>query len=260
MQKPSSLSVQMYMTHDPVSVDYGMSLKDSVAIMAKNYIGNLVIKDNSGRAVGLLTEREILALLYKYGKIPDLKLEEIKLAQFTKIDPETSIAEAAKSMILSKSRLLVCDSQDSLVGIITASDLVRAFFEAGDDDPDLDKVMSKRVASLQDWTSIRDAVRILHRRRIGSLIVTTWEGFYHGIFTERDLLTKIIIQEEPLDKEIGHYCSWFLLTAQRGIRARDTSKLMHANKIKRLPITIKGRIVGIVTARDLVEAYLQIVP
>lgn len=33
--------------------------------------------------------------------------------------------------------------------------------------------MSKRVATLQDWASINDAVRVLHRRRIGSVIVTT---------------------------------------------------------------------------------------
>ncbi|WP_337862091.1 CBS domain-containing protein [Nitrososphaera sp.] len=108
----------------------------------------------------------------------------------------------------------------------------------------MDKVMSKRVATLQDWASINDAVRVLHRRRIGSVIVTTWDGFYQGIFTERDLLSKVLVEDKLLDKRVGEYCSWFMLTAQSGIRARGAAKLMFANDIKRLPITRMAELLG----------------
>jgi predicted transcriptional regulator len=248
------------MTCKIVSADHDLSFKDAVTIMAKNMIGSLVIKNDRGNVVGLLTEREILAHLYRYKKIPDLQCRAVKLAGFTKIPPETTIEEAARRMILSKHRLLVYDNLDQederLEGIITASDLVRAFFAASNKNPDLDKVMSKKVAALQDWASINDAVRVLHRRRIGSVIVTTWEGFYEGIFTERDLLNIVLVEEDKLlNKRVGEYCSWFMLTAQSGIRAREAAKLMFANDIKRLPITKDGKVIGIVTARDLVEAY-----
>lgn len=123
------------MTSKIVSADYDLPFKDAVTIMAKSTIGNLVIKNGGGNVVvGLLTEREILAHLYRYKKIPDLQCRAIKLTGFTKISPETTIEEAARRMILSKHRLLVYDNLDQkderVAGIITASNLVRAFFTA----------------------------------------------------------------------------------------------------------------------------------
>jgi CBS domain-containing protein len=46
------------------------------------------------------------------------------------------------------------------------------------------------------------------------------------------------------------------MTARLGIRAREAAKLMLENNIKRLPITSNARVVGIVTARDLVESFI----
>ncbi|MEO9295542.1 MAG: CBS domain-containing protein [Nitrososphaera sp.] len=66
----------------------------------------------------------------------------------------------------------------------------------------------------------------------------------------------VLVEEDNLpNKRVGKYCSWFMLTAQSGIRAREAARLMLANSIKRLPITKDGKVIGIVTARDLVEAY-----
>jgi CBS domain-containing protein len=42
-----------------------------------------------------------------------------------------------------------------------------------------------------------------------------------------------------------------------GIGGRDAAKLMFANGIKRLPITSSGQIVGMVTARDMVESFIS---
>ena len=96
----------------------------------------------------------------------------------------------------------------------------------------------------------------MNSRRVGSIIVTV-NGLHDGIFTERDLLTKILTQNVDLTEEVGKYCSHFLLTARLGIRAREAARLMFANSIKRLPITNGGRVVGIVTARDLVESFVS---
>lgn len=70
-------------------------------------------------------------------------------------------------------------------------------------------------------------------------------------------MAKILTRKVDLTREVGKYCSHFLLTARLGIRAREAAKLMFANNIKRLPITNGGRVVGIVTARDLVESFVS---
>lgn len=42
-----------------------------------------------------------------------------------------------------------------------------------------------------------------------------------------------------------------------GIEANEAARLKFAHKIKRLPLTNGDRVVAMVTARDLVEAFLR---
>lgn len=247
--------VWTHMTSDPVTIQFTSTLKDAIDVMAKRVIGNLVV--TNGASVEILTEREILNYLDLFGQIPDRRLDEIMLTKFTKIFPETSIDEAARLMISSKTRLLVYDENNEMVGIVTASDLAKAFFKTTDRNPALDKVISRDVAMLEGYSSILDAVQLMDKRRIGSVIITV-DGLHDSIFTERDLLTKVLQQNININGEVvGDYGSNFLITARSGIRARDAARLMFATNVKRLPITNNGRIVGIVTARDLVESFVS---
>jgi CBS domain-containing protein len=246
-------SVWNHMTSDPFSLEYTSTLRDAVNKMVKHGIGNLVV--TNGASIGLLTEREILNHLYLYGEIPDRELRDITLRKFTKISPKAPIDEAAKTMISTKTRLLVYE-ENKLVGIITTSDLARAFFDTTDRNPSLDNVITKNILSLEHDSSILEAIKLMNNKRIGSIIVTV-DGLHDGIFTERDLLTKILSQQVDLMDKVGKYCSNFLLTAHLRVGAREAAKLMFANNIKRLPITGNGRVVGIVTARDLVESFIS---
>ena len=58
-----------------------------------------------------------------------------------------------------------------------------------------------------------------------------------------------------LDQPIGGQASRPLITAEDGIQGKEAADIMTMNRIKRLPLTSEDVIVGIVTARDLVEAY-----
>ena len=78
-----------------------------------------------------------------------------------------------------------------------------------------------------------------------------------SIFTERDLLTAFLAKGKSLNVEVGTASSSPLITAPLGTSVHKTADIMTANKIKRLPITQNGELAGIVTARDLVEAYAQ---
>jgi len=242
-----------HMTKDPVSLSNTSTLQEAIDIMANKGIGNLVV--TNGASIGILTEREILNYLDLFGTIPDKLLGDMMLRQFTKVSPETSVVEGAKRMISTKTRLIVYESA-KLVGIITTSDLAKALFKLTEGNPSLEKVMSRNVFSLESCASILEAIRVMDKRRIGSVIVTV-EGLHDGIFTERDLLTKILTRKVDLAQDVGNYCSHFLVTARMGIGARDAAKLMFANGIKRLPITNNGRIVGVVTVRDVVECFVS---
>lgn len=144
--------VWSHMTSDPFTIEFTSTLKDAVESMVKHEIGNLVIRN--GASIGLLTEREILYYLDLFGKIPDKQLREIQLRKFTKVSPRSPIDEAARTMIGTKTRLLVYDQNNNLVGIITTSDLAKAFFKTTDRNPSLENAITRNIVRLEDTSSV----------------------------------------------------------------------------------------------------------
>lgn len=184
------------------------------------------------------------------------------MQSYTRLVPQETIYAAARSMISNKTRLLVFEGHDDidnyasnrLVGIITASDIVQAF-RTTDRNPPIENVMNTKIFEIPFEDSILAAVRILYEKRVGSVIVIKDKKPY-GIFTERDLLTKVISRGVQLSKRVGNCCSAPLITAtQHGIRANEAANIMLIHNMKRLPLMQGGKVTSIVTARDLVDAF-----
>lgn len=248
------------MTSTPITVPPDIYTTAAVTIMADKGIGNLVVAEDLAGPVGILTEREIIQYLSLNRQISNLSLKDILPYQsFSSVSPDTTIFDAANTMISMKARLLVFDNNDRLVGIITASDMVRAFTKTSKN-PSLEHTMNKKIFDVQFNDTILGAIKLMDTESIGSVIVNDKNSYKqrmrpYGIFTERDLLTKILLKNIDLDAKVGDYSSTPLITAPIGIRANDAAKIMASNNIKRLPLTKDGRPVAMVTARDLVEAF-----
>jgi|GEM_PF-356611 CBS domain-containing protein len=303
------LKVEHFMTKNPIVARSIVNFPGGVDIMTTNNISNLVVVENR-KPIGVLTEREILHFLTNYKTIPvDRLLKDVALQPFCKANSNTTLLDAAKKIITKKCRILVFSggngigirsgvsedldrnqgSNEEIIGIITASDMVRAFAQQTDKNPPLKSVMSKRIAFINSNDPIYDAVNIMHTRNVGSVIVVENEKSdsstppprrrLFGIFTERDLMSRVLSHDVPIDEPVRKYCSTDLLTAQMGIGAIEASKVMYLRKIKRLPLTTtvavtrvfeaektntlpetvgiddKYDLGGIVTARDLVEVF-----
>ncbi|HXV50571.1 MAG TPA: CBS domain-containing protein [Nitrosopumilaceae archaeon] len=247
----TDLKVADYLSPHPITISKKASFADAVSLMTDKGIGNLIIKD--GQSVeGILTERELLRYLAKEKKIPDESIQNITASNFTKIPLETTLLIAAKTMLSTKSRILVFDNE-KLIGIITASDMLRGFRKTNQN-PTLEEVMSKKIYQCSYNDTILKAVKLMHLKRIGSVIVTKDKKPY-GIFTERDLLVNVLANEVGLDGKVGGYCSSPLVTARVGIGCKDASDVMSENKIKRLVLVDDKGIQAVVTARDMVDAF-----
>jgi len=249
--KTTELKVADYMTPNPISVGTDFPFQDAIGIMEDKGIGNLVV--NEDHAVkGLFTEREILQYITSYGEIPEILMKEVLLQAFTGISLDATLISAAKIMILEKARLLVFVNK-KLVGIITASDILRGFRKT-ESNPLLDKVMSTKIYQCTYDDSIINATKIMDEKRIGSIVITKNNNPF-GIFTERDLLVNVLANEVDLKSNVGGYCSTPLITTKIGMGGNEAANLMAEKKIKRLVLTDKDKVVGIVTARDIVDAF-----
>ena len=249
--KTIDLEVADFMSPRPLTVKDNYGFSDSIQIMAEKGIGNLIVVKNR-RPVGILTERQILEHVTMHGKIKNVKLSEIKVSPFHSIGIETRVIDAAQIMIKKKNRLLVFDKK-RLLGIITATDMVRAFGRT-DSNPSLGKVSSKKIYRINYDNTVLKAVKLMHKKRIGSVIVMK-NNLPYGIFTERDLLVNVLANDVDTKNHVGGYCSYPLITVPISVRAGDASRIMSKNKIKRLVLTKNKKINAIVTARDIVDAF-----
>lgn len=247
--------VKDIMTKDVVTVSPEASMAEAAEKMGEKHIGSLIV-EKYDTAVGIITERDLLSKILSVEKDPRKeKVESTMSYPLVTIGPAEKIKEAAQTMIHKKNRLAVFE-YGKLMGIITASDLIKSLPEVPETEVQVDDFMTKQIETADEETPITRAVKLMGEKRIGSVIVTA-KGEPSGIFTERDLLTSIMHEGKPLTLEIGKVASSPLITTPSGTSVHKAAHLMASKHIRRLLVAKAGKLEGIVTARDLVEAYAR---
>jgi len=115
-------------------------------------------------------------------------------------------------------------------------------------------VMVSPVITVDANTTIEEVCRIMGEKHIGSVIVTEG-GKPAGIFTERDLLTKILVKDVKLLKErVKEFMSSPLTVITPDFELREAARIMTQLKIRRLPVVEEGQLLGIITSADITRA------
>lgn len=272
VRKKSSLRLDLsdIMVRDVVTIAPEATLYDAAQIMGEKHIGSLVVVKYK-TPVGIITERDLLRTVVDKEialekdwlaggtSIKEEKVENIMSYPLTMVSIDSSVKEAAQKMIEKRIRRLAVSENGKTVGIVTAADLIRclpdtpetmnAWFE-------VDYFMSKGIISADSETPVDAVAKIMGEKSVGSVIIIR-NGEPMGIFTERDLLTKFLAKDQSLKIAVGKACSSPLVTVPIGSSIHDAAAIMSSKHIKRLPITKDGKLVGILSARDLVEAYAR---
>jgi CBS domain-containing protein len=243
--------VSDFMSKNVLSVGIGSSVERAVDLMVQREVGSVVV--SSGEEVaGIFTERDLLKALARGRKLADTPVKEAMTPTISRINPTVGDREAAQQMIKSKGRLLVFEGK-KLVGIVTASDVVKVIFRTGAVF-EIDHVFTKDIVTVESRTPLKSVIRLMDAKGVGSVLVTEMK-VPRAIFTERDLLNKVLYLDLGLDELAGTVATFPLVTAELGINGREAAGAMVTRHIKRLPLMKGGKLVGIVTARDLVQAY-----
>ena len=120
-----SLKVEDAMTEDVVTIDADASVKKAVDLMNKHEIGCLIAV-RSGKAVGIVTERDMLSRVLGMSRDPErTKVLEIMTSPLVVADPQMDLEEAARLMFKMKVKKLPVVSKGDLVGLLTLTDIAR---------------------------------------------------------------------------------------------------------------------------------------
>jgi CBS domain-containing protein len=116
-------------------------------------------------------------------------------------------------------------------------------------------MMSRRILTVAPTTTVVDAARVMGEAKVGALLVA--EGTqYVGILTESDLVRKVLAaQREATRAMVSEIMMAPIITIEIDRSAHDASDLMAEQGIRHLAVTEDGRIVGMLSVRDLLRYF-----
>ena len=115
------------------------------------------------------------------------------------------------------------------------------------------EVMNRNVKTVRPEDTVKDAAKIMNEHRIGSLVVVSGTGEVVGILTERDILTDVVATGKSADEvKVSDIMTPNIVTITPDKTLEEAADIMTENKIKKLPVVYEGRLVGIITATDLI--------
>jgi len=138
-------------------------------------------------------------------------------------------------------------------------------------------VMTLGVYTVKPTTSVKDVARLFMQRRISAVPVVDDQGKIIGIVSEGDLLHRseistqrrhpwwldLMVRDEVLDaeeyikahaKQVADIMTRNVITAETDTPLQEIAEILAKYTIKRVPIVRDGRLVGIVSRANLVQA------
>ncbi|MBI2173438.1 MAG: CBS domain-containing protein [Candidatus Aenigmarchaeota archaeon] len=149
-----------------------------------------------------------------------MKISDVMSRKVVSVSPEESFSGAVRKLSSKNITGMPVVSGGKVVGVVTQSDIIRSLdvFSRINDASDAAAVRKL----LKDADVSKDAVRKVRNRKV------------------KDIMSRKIV------------------TVDGGKSIYEAAKLINRNSIDRLPVVSGGRLVGIITKKDLIRAIMKI--
>lgn len=115
----------------------------------------------------------------------------------------------------------------------------------------ISQLASTSIKTLEDNASIQEAAAFMSEKDLGSVVVTH-NGDVVGLFTERDLVRRVIGPgKDPKTLRLGDVCSRKLISIHEDVSCEKAVQTMHYNKCRRLLVYRGDTLRGIVTMSQI---------
>ena len=113
-------------------------------------------------------------------------------------------------------------------------------------------VMTKSVISVDAAVTINETAKMMEDGKVGAVIVME-NNVPVGIVTDRDFSVKVAAHAYQITEPVKQIMSSPLFSINSDESIRIAADLMHERKIRKLPVIDDGKVVGIITATDIVN-------
>ena len=270
----------------PISVPPNTSILDARDILIRHRIGRLVVSYGK-RPVGIVTEKDLARSVSVFSGKPigKIMLRDVMSKDLITLKDNATIFDCAKKMIDNDiSSVVIKNPRGQLVGVITKTDLVSTFLIESTASLPISKIMTKKIITVSPVDSIFEVQSTLVNNKISRVVVAKNKKPV-GIITYRDFVPAktFDLHREFIDPTERAETAWsrtlnefnvnrlsYLLTfTARDIMTAEpydvdphdvvytAAILMIRHGISGLPVTRRGKIVGLVTKTDIVKVLAK---
>ena len=120
-------------------------------------------------------------------------------------------------------------------------------------------VMTEATVTDSTTDTLRSAAERMWRQQTGSLLVMDG-GRLAGILTERDLLRAVALGADPAAATVDEAMTTEVFTVPPDMPLVEAAREMAARWIRHLPVEEDGRLVGMVSMRDVTGIFAALAP
>jgi CBS domain-containing protein len=118
----------------------------------------------------------------------------------------------------------------------------------------IEQIMKKGALKIQGRESVKTAADRMAKDQVGSLLVEDGWGEVQGIVTETDIVRRMVAPDLVASTTlVEQIMSAPVITIDCGRSLKDADELMDRHHIRHLAVTKEGRIVGVLSVRDLLR-------
>lgn len=116
----------------------------------------------------------------------------------------------------------------------------------------VEDIMTRHVVSVDPDDCVERAIDLMLRHSVSGLPVVDSADQLLGVITEFDILDMVSDIHTEKNK-VYHYMTRDLETVEASTSIFDLSERFHGRSIRRYPVVEKGRLVGIISRRELIR-------
>lgn len=246
---------------------------DAVKGMFREQIGSLLVIDTDhvsgvviekvpvsrGKVCGIITERDYLEKVILKGRFSKkTQVREIMTSKLVYASESYTAEDCLVIMGEERLRRLPITSQETLVGLITAGDLVKHIADSLGEMPlgkvsEIIAVKGSQVHTIELSETVFHAVYMMSEHNVGSLVVTNC-GKVCGIITERDYLRRIVVEgRSSRTTRIQEIMTMDLVTVEPQTMVAECIAFLSNVNFRRLPVLEGGKLAGILTVGDFMK-------
>ena len=119
-------------------------------------------------------------------------------------------------------------------------------------------IMTKDVVTVKTSTPIYEALELMAKHDVSGLPVVDDDMTLIGILSEKDVISLLYTKEEEEEKRVHDFMTQPALFFDEDENLLDVCDFLKKNVFRRVPITSKGKLVGIISIRDIIEFILRL--